>query len=394
MIKDFIRDLTSRFRPLPAHKRLVDTFCSKKFPITIGGIRKLPLAAVLADLFRYSKGSFLIVLPNDKEAELFFEDVSLCADDVCLIPSWNTLPYRGESPGAQAYGKRIKALTKLVAGKKCIAVTSVGAFLTPMVSADYFKKHISVLKKGQSVNTAKLEEAMQSCGYIRTPKVSVPGDFAIRGEVFDFFPFGSDEPVRAVFEFDEIDAIKTFDPITQASTGKLERVVIPPCKEILWDVERIEAVRKLGILKDAALESLETENEVAEEQYILPMTFEKQGHLVDYMGDDSSLFLVDYELLEQRAEAVLDEYKASTKSTEWEPAFRAFDASVELLKAGALCCLFCTTAPMPRMPSHIPTSRAALSSATSHTLRMSFPSSSRTTIRFTFSQAPGYRPRE
>ena len=30
---------------------------------------------------------------------------------------------------------------------------------------------------------------------------------------------------------------------------------------------------------------------------------------------------------------ILDEYKASTKSSEWEPAFRAFDASVELLKA-------------------------------------------------------------
>ena len=78
LIDDFIKDLTSRFRPLPAHKKLVDIFCSKKFPITIDGIRKLPLAAVIADNFRYSKGSFLIVLPNDKEAELFFEDISIC----------------------------------------------------------------------------------------------------------------------------------------------------------------------------------------------------------------------------------------------------------------------------------------------------------------------------
>ncbi|MBP5739576.1 MAG: transcription-repair coupling factor, partial [Spirochaetia bacterium] len=310
MIDNFIRDLTSRFRPLPAHKKLVDTFCSKKFPITIDGIRKLPLAAVIADLFRYSKGSFLIVLPNEKEAELFFEDISLCCRDVCYIPGWNTLPYRGESPGSQNCGNRVKGLTQLISGSKCIAVTSVGAFLSPMVTADYFKKHISLLKKGQSVNTEKLEKSMQSCGYIRTPKVSVPGDFAIRGEVFDFYPFGSDEPVRAVFEFDEIDAIKTFDPMTQASTGKLDSVVIPPCKEILWDKEHIEAVKALGLLKEAELEKLETENEVAEEEYIFPMTFERCGHLSDYMGDFSSLFLVDYELLEQRAEAILDEYRA------------------------------------------------------------------------------------
>ena len=287
MIDDFIRDLTSRFRPLPAHKKLVDTFCSKKFPITIGGIRKLPLAAVLADLFRYSKGSFLIVLPNEKEAELFFEDISLCCKDVCYLPAWNTLPYRGESPGSQVCGARVKALAKLISSPKCIAVTSVGAFLTPMVPVEYFKKHLFSIRKGQSVNTEKLEMQMQACGYIRTPKVSVPGDFALRGEVFDFYPFGSDEPVRAVFEFDEIDAIKTFDPITQASTGKLESVVIPPCREILLDQEHIEDL-----------------------EYILPLTFEKCGHLTDYMGEFSSLLLVDYELLEQRSEAILDEYKA------------------------------------------------------------------------------------
>ncbi|MBQ6905137.1 MAG: DEAD/DEAH box helicase, partial [Spirochaetia bacterium] len=270
----------------------------------------LPLAAVVADLFRYSKGSFLIVLPNEKEAELFFDDIALCSKDVCLIPSFNTLPYRGESPGSQIYGKRVKALTRLVSGGKCIAVTSVGAFLSPMVSVDYFKKHIFTIKKGQSVNTAELEKAMQSCGYIRTPKVSVPGDFAIRGEVFDFYPFGSDEPMRAVFEFDEIEAIRTFDPITQASTGKLDKAVIPPCREILWDNEHIEAVKKLAILKEEALDSLETENEVPEEEYILPLTFEKQGHLFDYLGDFASLFLVDQELLEQRSDAIMDEYKA------------------------------------------------------------------------------------
>ena len=299
MIDDFIRDLTSRFRPLPAHKKLVDSFCSKKFPITIDGIRKLPLAAVLADLFRYSKGSFLIVLPNEKEAELFFEDISLCCKDACYLPAWTTLPYRGESPGAQNCGNRVKALTRLISSPKCIAVTSVGAFLTPMVPADYFKEHISFIRKGQSVNTSKLEMQMQRCGYIRTPKVSVPGDFAIRGEVFDFYPFGSDEPVRAVFEFDEIDAIKTFDPITQATTGKLESAVIPPCKEILWDQENVE-----------------------DEEYIFPLTFEKCGHLTDYMGEFSSLILVDFELLEQRSEAILDEYKACYRQS-------AYDASVK-----------------------------------------------------------------
>ena len=310
MIEDFIKELTSRFRALPAHKKLVDSFCTRKFPITVGGIRKLPLASVITDIFRYSKGSFLVVFPNEREAELFFDDISLCTEDVCFIPDWNTLPYRSERPGSQICGKRVKALTRLVSGSKCIAVTSVRTLLTPMAPADFFKRHISLLKRGQGINTAELEAMMQQCGYIRTPKVSVPGDFAIRGEVFDFYPFGSDEPVRAFFDFDEIEHIKTFNPFTQASTGELESVVIPPCREILWDPEHIETVKRLGFLKEGALENLETENEVAEEEYIFPLTFERRGRLFDYMSQFSTLFMVDQELIEQRCDGILDDYKA------------------------------------------------------------------------------------
>ena len=309
MIEDFIRELTSRFKALPAHKKLVDTFFDKQFPITVGGIRKLPLAVVLSDLFRYSKGSFLIVLPNEREAELFFDDISLCTEDACLVPGWNTLPYRGEHPGSQFYGKRVKALTKLVTSPKCIAVTSVGAFLAPMAPVDFFKKHIRILKKSQNVNTAELEQRMQQCGYIRTPKVSVPGDFTIRGEVFDFYPFGSEEPVRVFFDFDEIEHIKTFDPISQATGEELDSVIIPPCREILWDKEHIDAVKELGFLKEDALERLDTEGEVEEEEYIFPLTFEKQGSLFDYLGQFSTLFLVDKELIEHRYDSILDEYK-------------------------------------------------------------------------------------
>ena len=318
MIEDFIKELTSRFKSLQSHKRLVETFLNKKFPITVGGIRKLPLAAVISDLFHWSKGSFLIVLPNEREAELFFDDISLCTKDVCFLPGWNTLPYRGGHPGSQVYGKRVKALTRLLTEPKSIVVTSVGAFLSPMAPADFFKKHIYVLKRGQGINTAELEEHMQHCGYIRTPKVYVLGDFAIRGEVFDFFPFGSEEPVRAFFDFDEIGNIKTFDPMTQATGRELDEVVIPPCREILWDKEHIETLEKLGFLKEDALEVLKTECEVAGEEYIFPLTFEKSGRLFDYMGQLSSLFLVDQELIENRYDAVLDEYKACFRQSAYD----------------------------------------------------------------------------
>ena len=59
-------------------------------------------------------------------------------------------------------------------------------------------------------------------GYHAEYQVNEPGDMAMRGGIVDFFPLDRDDPVRVEFSGDEIESIRTFDPITQQSRDKRE----------------------------------------------------------------------------------------------------------------------------------------------------------------------------
>lgn len=310
MITLFLNELKKGFKHLPAHKKLISAFIDKKFPITVDKIRKLPLAAVIADLQDRSSGSFLILFPAEKEAEMFYHDMSLCGRNVFYLPDLGTLPYKGDSPGVKIYGERIKALSGMLSEKRSILITSLNSFLSPILPAGSLRKDIFTLKKGENVDIGFLEKQMQSLGYLRVPKVSVPGDFALRGEVFDFFPFGSEEAVRAVFEFDEIDEIKFFDPITQISTETVKKIDLFPCREVIWKEENIVNILKKGFISEGSAEELEERGEIAGEEYLFPLSFEKPGRVSDYLPDDSSVIYVDYEILANRYQTLSSEYKS------------------------------------------------------------------------------------
>ena len=73
--------------------------------------------------------------------------------------------------------------------------------------------------------------------YLRVPRVSSPGEFALRGEVLDVGVPGKDgDAVRVVFEFDEIEEIKLFDMTSQSSSNSMSSFNLFPASGV--SVER------------------------------------------------------------------------------------------------------------------------------------------------------------
>ena len=60
-----------------------------------------------------------------------------------------------------------------------------------------------------------------------------PGEFAARGGIPDFFPAGRTTPVRLDFFGDEIESVKSFDPLTQRSDDAIKGVVLGPVHEFV-----------------------------------------------------------------------------------------------------------------------------------------------------------------
>ena len=48
------------------------------------------------------------------------------------------------------------------------------------------------------------------------------GDYAVRGGLVDVFPSGAEQPVRLDFFGSTLESIRSFDPLTQRSQGKVD----------------------------------------------------------------------------------------------------------------------------------------------------------------------------
>ncbi|HAD13244.1 MAG TPA: hypothetical protein DCF33_12505 [Saprospirales bacterium] len=69
---------------------------------------------------------------------------------------------------------------------------------------------------------------MVEYGSERADFVFEPGQFSIRGGIVDLFSFGNEWPYRIELFDDEVETIRTFDPITQLSQKNLSSLSIVP----------------------------------------------------------------------------------------------------------------------------------------------------------------------
>ena len=76
------------------------------------------------------------------------------------------------------------------------------------------------------------------------PQVGEPGDFAIRGSLFDVFPMGSESPLRIDLFDDVIESIRSFDAESQRSLEKLPRLDLLPAREFSLSPEAIKDFRR------------------------------------------------------------------------------------------------------------------------------------------------------
>ncbi len=78
------------------------------------------------------------------------------------------------------------------------------------------------IRVGQAIRESDLAAQLTDLGFNRVDFVYEPGQFAIRGGIFDIYSFAYDAPYRLDFFGDEIDSIRIFDIETQLSKTKVE----------------------------------------------------------------------------------------------------------------------------------------------------------------------------
>ena len=181
MITLYQNTLTSHFKVSKSFNSLLDKVNSGDFPLHLTGIRGNYLAGMIRHLTNLSCKNGLVVVSTEKEAQDLVRDLSLFHENVSMMPWWGTMLYKGVSPQASIFGKRVKTLYEMMNSKSTLFVCSLRSFLSFLPPSDYLKKLAIPISVGKELDPVYLERRLQEYGYLRVPRVSVAGGVCPQG---------------------------------------------------------------------------------------------------------------------------------------------------------------------------------------------------------------------
>lgn len=165
----------------------------------------------------------------EKAASVASDFEHLGASNVYLFPPTRNKPYDHEKVvDMSVMVQRSEVLEILHKKSSSMIIASVDAITEKLVPASQFYRSSIHLKKGDKYPPSELSETLAGQGYQATRFVDAPGEYAIRGGIFDVFPFSGEYPVRLEFFGDEIESIREFDPDSQRSIAFLNDTRLVP----------------------------------------------------------------------------------------------------------------------------------------------------------------------
>lgn len=186
--------------------------------------------ALLIALAQEKTGKSVVVLTHDSNLHLDLS--SLATVPLHEFPAWETLPGENLPPSPDIVGERYALVQQLQKENgPSIILSSLNALLGHLLPPSHLQTHRLTLKLNEEFLFEELPQKLVEMGYERRPLAVEKGEFAVRGGIVDLFPLAATEPVRIEFFDEEIVSMRTFDPVGQTSTGKLQEVLITPAEE-------------------------------------------------------------------------------------------------------------------------------------------------------------------
>ncbi len=239
-----------------------------------------------------------------------------------FFPAWETLPHEDKLPHADVISERLETLVALAVKQSAtgnrsspILTASITALLQRTFPPALLAARTRTLRRGDRVDPLDLIEWLEDNGYDSEAQVSAKGDIALRGGIVDVFPLTSPWPVRLEFFGDELESLRSFDPVTQVSRegGELSEITLPPAGELgvlKREVERGVISSQCSAINDQSARQRTQANAGAEEGEPETPNSQRQtslATLLDYLPDDTIVLFSDPEAIEAHAGAYEDQ---------------------------------------------------------------------------------------
>uniref|UniRef100_A0A832I9H3 Transcription-repair-coupling factor n=1 Tax=Pseudothermotoga hypogea TaxID=57487 RepID=A0A832I9H3_9THEM len=178
-------------------------------------------------LSRSRERPILLIVPTEKEASQIAS-----ALNARQFPGPDVFPFEEVPVSFFVRKRRIETLWSLLNEDQKLVVASlysVSRFTLPVESLKSLSKRF---RRGERFVDAFY---LQNLGYERSYLVRSGGEFSIRGDIIDVFPPIYERPIRIELFGNSIEDIRSFDVISQTSTGKLEEFTLLPAREYVCE---------------------------------------------------------------------------------------------------------------------------------------------------------------
>lgn len=195
---------------------------------TLGGVWGSSCALAAAALQRSCPAPLVVVLPHARDLDGFCDDLALfCERGGQQFPAWES--DAGERLlHDEIYGQRLRVLKDLQSDDSvpAVIVTAIQSLMQPVPSAAAMHDATRTLTVGDVLDTEAFTRWLAEEGCTSTTAIELPGEFSLRGGIFDIFSPEAENPVRIELFGDEIESIRSFDVATQRSIASLSAIDI------------------------------------------------------------------------------------------------------------------------------------------------------------------------
>jgi transcription-repair coupling factor (superfamily II helicase) len=241
----------------------------------------------------------IVIAQSTRDAEALSDEIGFFAGGslpVRVFPDLETLPYDSFSAHPDITSARLATLAELPRARRGVWLVAIDTLLQRLPPRSYVEAYSLKVHVGETLDLEALRAQLALAGYAAVTQVVAHGEFAVRGSLIDVFPMGSDIPYRIDMLDRDVDSIRRFDPDTQRSGDKLERIQLLPARETPLNPEAVREFRRryrlrfTGDLSEQAIyRDVSTGVAPGGLEFFLPLFFDRTSHLFEYLPPSSIL---------------------------------------------------------------------------------------------------------
>lgn len=186
---------------------------------------------------KYQGRSMMIVLEDADSAQYMYADLRALRNGqkVYFFPSSHR---RRQGTDEAMAVQRMEVMSEANEAMKCKSDEGVMIVSYPEAMAEAvplpetLQTQTITIHIGEEIAQSKLIELLIEMGFTRVDFVYEPGQFAVRGGIFDVYSYANDNPYRLDFFGDEVDSIRDFDIENQLSLDRKKSIhIVGPSKK-------------------------------------------------------------------------------------------------------------------------------------------------------------------